>query len=95
MSFVEEASTKKPSKKARRKTTAKKKVKAPVKKTKAKAKTTKKDEVMKLLSRRKTPIKTEDVAKKAGITLQTARRYLYYLKKEGKVVRKGDGWVKK
>ena len=63
--------------------------------TKKKGKTTKKDEVLKLLSRRKNPIKLEDVAKRVGVTTQTARRYLYYLKKEGKVDKKGDGWVKK
>ncbi len=78
-------------KKRAKKPAAKKRARKPAKA----AKTTKKDEVLKLLSRRKKPAKLEDIAEKVGVTTQTARRYLYYLKKEGKVDKKGDGWVKK
>ncbi|MBR9689999.1 MAG: histidine biosynthesis protein HisIE [Candidatus Altiarchaeota archaeon] len=91
---------KKPTKKLIKKKIVKKATKKPAKKTtkkavKPKAKKTKKDEVVAYLKPRKTPATMGDIAKKVGITTQTARRYLYYLKKEGTVVKKGDGWVKK
>ena len=58
-----------------------------------KAGKTKKEMVVSYLKRRKKPATVEEVASKVGITIQTARRYLYYLAKEGKVEKKGKGWV--
>lgn len=56
---------------------------------------TKKDLIVEYLKGRKTPAKVEEIAEKVGATVQTTRRYLYYLAKEGKVERKGEGWVAK
>ena len=63
--------------------------------TVTKRKGTKKDALLKALSRRKKPAKIEDLAKAAGVTPMTARRYLYYLAKEGKVKKTKEGWLVK
>ncbi len=62
---------------------------------KPKAKKTKKEMVVSYLKRRKNPAKVEDIAKRVGATVQTTRRYLYYLAREGKVEKKDKGWVAK
>lgn len=79
---------------AKRKASKKATKKKPKKKAVKKA-ATKKDEVFKYLKGRKSPAKISTIAKKAGVTEQTARRYLYYLRKSGKVKRESDGWVSK
>ncbi|MBR9680598.1 MAG: HTH domain-containing protein [Candidatus Altiarchaeota archaeon] len=87
-------------KKPLKKKVVKKKTKKPVKKkttkkTKVGAKITKKESVVKFLKTSKAPKSMDAIAKKVGITTQTARRYLFYLKKEGKVNTKNNGWVSK
>ncbi|MBR9679443.1 MAG: DeoR family transcriptional regulator [Candidatus Altiarchaeota archaeon] len=85
-----------------KKSVKKKIVKRPVKKKSLKTKKkpvktqgTKKDALVKYLSKRKKPASIEDVARKVGVTPMTARRYLYYLAKEKKVKKTKNGWVVK
>jgi len=85
----------------RRKKIEKKKVKKKERKTgkkrakKSAEKKTRKDMIVEYLKKRKKPASIEEIAKKVGATEKTARRYLYYLKNEGKVEKKGKGWVAK
>jgi DNA-binding transcriptional ArsR family regulator len=81
--------------KPKKKSKAKKKAKPKKKASKKSGKKTKREQVVSFLKSRKSPASIGDVAKKVGITQSTARRYLYYLKKEGKADKKGKGWVKK
>lgn len=73
----------------------KKSKKKPKKKSKGgkKKKKTKKEQIVPYLKSRKSPATKKDVAEAVGVTEGTARRYLYYLKKDGKVDKTDDGWV--
>lgn len=86
---------KKPVKKKTVKTKTVKKAKPKPKAKTTKSQGTKKDALVKYLSKRKKPASIEDVAKKVGVTPMTARRYLYYLAKEKKVKKTKDGWMVK
>lgn len=90
----------KPARRVRRERKEKKKTRKTVKKKIEKKgrkrkgeKRTKREMIVEYLKKRKKPAKIEDIAKKVGATVQTTRRYLYYLAKEGKVRKVKEGWV--